>query len=49
MEKVLIIGVITLPVLLFLAFFTDNVLTDTDTNATAAKTEAQKLMDLVTE
>jgi len=47
MEKVLIVGVIVLPVILMLAAFTDNVLTDTKTNAKSSRTEAQKLMDLV--
>lgn len=49
MEKVLIVGVITLPIVLFLALFSDNILTDTKTNVGDTRTEAQRLMDLVTD
>lgn len=49
MEKVLIVGVIVLPLILFLAFFGDNVMGNTQTNTTTAVTEADKLMSTVTE
>jgi hypothetical protein len=49
MQKVLIIGVITLPLLLFLAFFSENVMSDAESNASTAKTAADELMDTVTE
>ena len=47
MEKVLIVAVIVLPLVMFLALFSNNVLEDTESNASSAKSEAQKLMDLV--
>ena len=49
MEKVLIVGVIVLPLILFLAFFSDNVIDNTQGNTETAVTEADNLMDAVTE
>ena len=43
MEKVLLIGLITIPLVMFLAFFGANILGNTDTNATAAKSKTDSL------
>lgn len=48
MDRVLMVGIIVLPLVMFLAFFGERIMTNTDENATKAKSEADALMDAVT-
>ena len=44
MQKVMMVGLIAIPLVLFMAFFSNKVVDNTQTNASDAKTEAGNLM-----
>jgi len=48
-ERLLIIGVIVLPLLIFLILFSDDLMNMTSDTSEIVETEANNLMDLVTE
>ena len=48
MERILLIGLISLPLVLFLAFFANQVMQRTNSNVEPATSEADRLMELVT-
>jgi len=49
MEKVLLVGLIALPLVMFLAYFAQDITTNTKENAGEARTAADEFMGAVTD